>query len=51
MVEIAKKIRLEFLKFKDKEDVVKAFTIDDFTRAVPAGDSHIVSSGVGQAYN
>lgn len=51
MVEIAKKIRLEFLKFKEKEDVVKAFTIDDFTRAVPAGDSHIVASGVGQAYN
>ena len=51
MVEIAKKVRLEFLKFKDKEDVVKAFSIDDFTRAVPAGDSHIVSSGVGQAYN
>ncbi len=50
MVEIAKKIRLEFLKFKDKEDVVKAFNIDDFTRVVPAGDSHIVTSGVGQAY-
>jgi hypothetical protein len=50
MVEIAKKIKLEFLKFKEKEDVVKAISMDDFTRVIPAGDSHIVESGIGQAY-
>lgn len=51
MTEFAKKIRLEFLKITENEDIVKAFTIDDFTRALPAGDSHIVESGLGQAYS
>jgi len=50
MVEIAKKIKLEFLKFKEKESVIKAISMDDFTRVIPAGDSHIVESGIGQAY-
>ncbi|MGQ0794767.1 MAG: ribosome rescue protein RqcH [Nitrosopumilaceae archaeon] len=50
MVEIAKKIKLEFLKFKEKEDVIKSISMDDFTRVIPAGDSHIVESGVGLAY-
>ncbi|MGI0073527.1 MAG: NFACT RNA binding domain-containing protein, partial [Nitrosotalea sp.] len=49
MTDLAKKIRLEFLKIVENEDIVKAFTIDDFTRALPAGDSHIVESGLGQA--
>jgi len=50
MVEIAKKIKFEFLKFKEKESVVKAISMDDFTRVIPAGDSHIAESGIGQAY-
>lgn len=50
MAEVAKKIKFEFLKFKEKEDVVKAISVDDFIRVLPAGESHIVESGVGQAY-
>jgi predicted ribosome quality control (RQC) complex YloA/Tae2 family protein len=49
MVEAAKKIKLEFLKFKEKEEIIKAISIDDFIRVLPAGDSHIVESGAGQA--
>ena len=49
MTDLAKKIRLEFLKIVENEDIAKSFTIDDFTRALPAGDSHIVESGLGQA--
>jgi len=51
MGELAKKVKLEFMKFKEKEEIVKEISIDDFTRVLPAGDSHIVSSGVGEAYN
>jgi predicted ribosome quality control (RQC) complex YloA/Tae2 family protein len=51
MAEFAKKVKLEFMKFKEKEEIVKAISMDDFTRVLPAGDSHIVSSGVGEAYN
>ena len=50
MTEVAKKIKLEFLKFKEKEDAIKAISIDDFIRVLPAGESHIVESGTGQAY-
>ncbi len=48
MVEAAKKIKIEFQKFKEKEEIVKAISIDDFIRVLPAGDSHIVQSGTGQ---
>ncbi|HYL66455.1 MAG TPA: ribosome rescue protein RqcH [Nitrosopumilaceae archaeon] len=51
MVEVAKKIKIEFQKFKEKEDIVKAISIDDFIRVLPAGDSHIVESGTGRAFN
>ena len=51
MAEFAKKVKLEFMKFKEKEEVVKAISIDDFTRVLPAGESHIVESGEGEAYN
>ncbi|TLX77831.1 MAG: fibronectin-binding domain-containing protein [Thaumarchaeota archaeon] len=51
MVEAAKKIKLEFLKFKEKEEIIKAISIDDFIRVLPAGDSHIVESGVGMKSN
>jgi predicted ribosome quality control (RQC) complex YloA/Tae2 family protein len=49
MVEFAKKIKIEFQKFKEKEEIVKAISIDDFIRVLPAGDSHIVESSTGQA--
>ncbi len=49
MTEIAKKIKLEFLKFEEKQDVIKSISIDDFIRSLPAGDSHITDSGIGQA--
>lgn len=48
MTELAKKIRLEFLKLAENQDVIKAFTMDDFIRALPAGDGHIVESAEGQ---
>ena len=51
MTEIAKKIKLEFLKFEEKKEVVKSISIDDFIRALPAGDSHIIESGTGDAYS
>ena len=50
MAEIAKKIKLEFLKFKEKEEIVKTISLDDFIRVLPAGESHVVESGIGQAY-
>jgi len=50
MAEFAKKVKLEFLKFKEKEEIVKAISLDDFTRVLPTGESHIVESGHGEAY-
>ncbi len=47
MTELAKKVRVEFLKLAENQDIVKAFSIDDFIRALPAGDSHIVESAEG----
>jgi predicted ribosome quality control (RQC) complex YloA/Tae2 family protein len=46
MVEIAKKIKLEFNKMTD--NVVRSLSIDEFVRVLPAGDSHIVESGLGE---
>src|SRR6267143_334222 len=51
MVEAAKKIKIEFQKFKEKEEIVKAISIDDFIRVLPAGDSHIVESNTGMKSN
>jgi len=51
MVEVAKKVKVEFQKFKEKEEIVKAISIDDFIRVLPAGDSHIVGSGIGQTFD
>lgn len=51
MTELAKKIRLEFLKLAENQDIIKSFTIDDFIRALPAGDSHITESGLGEGYS
>ena len=51
MTEMARKVKLEFMKFKEKEEIVKAISMDDFIRMLPAGDSHIVESGHGEAYD
>jgi predicted ribosome quality control (RQC) complex YloA/Tae2 family protein len=51
MTEMAKKVKLEFMKFKEKEEIVKAISMDDFIRMLPAGDSHIVEAGHGAAYD
>ncbi|HJU14323.1 MAG TPA: ribosome rescue protein RqcH [Candidatus Nitrosotalea sp.] len=48
MTELAKKVRVEFLKLAENQDIVKAFSMDDFIRALPAGEGHIVESGEGQ---
>ena len=51
MVDVAKKIRLEFLKLQEKEEVVKSISIDDFVRVLPAGESHIVRTRKGEAHS
>lgn len=43
---LAKKIKLEFLKIM--EDETKPISIDDFVRVLPAGESHIVETGLGK---
>ena len=47
MVDIAKKIRLEFLKLE--EEIAKKISIDDFVRVLPAGSSQITEIGLGDA--
>jgi len=47
MVDAAKKIRLEFLKLE--EEIAKKINIDDFVRALPAGQSQIIEVGFGDA--
>ncbi|MDH3276790.1 MAG: ribosome rescue protein RqcH [Nitrosopumilus sp.] len=47
MVEVAKKIRLEFSKLE--EEITKQISIDDFVRALPAGQSQIKEVGYGDA--
>lgn len=51
MADLAKKVKLEFMKFNEKEEVIKSISIDDFTRVLPAGDGQIVEAGLGEAYN
>lgn len=46
MVEVAKKIKLEINKMTN--NVAKSLSIDEFVRVLPAGDSHIVESGLGE---
>jgi len=45
--DIAKKIRTEFIKMKG--EIVKNINLDDFVRVLPAGKSHVVESGLGNA--
>ena len=44
--DVAKKIRTEFIKMREG---VKNISIDEFVRALPAGSSHIIESGLGDA--
>ncbi len=46
MVDVAKKIKKEFSKIK--ENIVKEISVDEFVRVLPAGESHIVESGLGE---
>ena len=47
MVEVAKKIRVEFIKMEG--DIAKSINIDDFVRALPAGKSQIKDIGYGDS--
>lgn len=47
MVEVAKKIKLEFSKLE--EEITKQISLDDFVRALPAGQSQIKEVGLGDA--
>ena len=49
MVDAAKLIKKEFTKIKG--DIVKQISIDEFVRVLPAGESHIVESGLGEKAN
>jgi hypothetical protein len=39
MPDVAKKLRSDFIKLE--EDIAKSFTIDDYVRVLPAGQSHV----------
>jgi predicted ribosome quality control (RQC) complex YloA/Tae2 family protein len=43
MTDVAKRLRIEFIKLN--EDAAKQFTIDDFVRVLPAGESHVIDVG------
>lgn len=43
ITDTAKRLRVEFIKLQ--EDIAKQFDIDDFVRALPAGESHITETG------
>ncbi len=45
--DVAKKIRTEFIKMKG--EIIKNISLDDFVRVLPAGLSHIIESGLGNA--
>jgi predicted ribosome quality control (RQC) complex YloA/Tae2 family protein len=47
MVEVAKKIKLEFSKLE--EEITKQISLDDFVRALPAGQSQIKEVSFGDA--
>ncbi|MCV0393239.1 MAG: NFACT family protein [Nitrosopumilus sp.] len=47
MVDVAKKIRIEFLKLE--EDITKKISLDDFVRVLPSGKSQIKEINFGEA--
>ena len=46
MVDVAKKIKSEFVKLK--ENLTKNISLDDFVRVLPAGSSHVVECSLGE---
>ncbi len=44
---MAKKIKSEFGKLKG--EIVKNISLDEFVRVLPAGESHVTESGIGDA--
>jgi hypothetical protein len=47
MVDVAKKLKIEFSKLE--EEITKKISIDDFVRALPAGQSQIKEVAYGDA--
>ena len=47
LTDIAKKIKSEFGKLKG--EIVKNISLDEFVRVLPAGESHVTESGIGDA--
>ncbi|MFQ5573691.1 MAG: NFACT RNA binding domain-containing protein, partial [Nitrosopumilaceae archaeon] len=45
--DVAKKIRTEFIKMKG--EIIKNISLDEFVRVLPAGASHVIESGLGNA--
>ncbi len=45
--DVAKKIRTEFIKMKG--EIIKNISLDEFVRVLPAGSSHVIESGLGNA--
>lgn len=43
MPDVAKKLRTDFIKLE--EDIAKNFTVDDYVRVLPAGESHVTEVG------
>lgn len=43
MPDVAKKLRIDFIKLE--EDIAKNFTVDDYVRVLPAGESHVTEVG------
>ena len=49
LVDAAKKIKIEFAKLN--EEIIKPISIDEFVRVLPAGKSHVIEVGTGEALN
>ena len=45
--DVAKKIRIEFIKMKG--EIIKNISLDEFVRVLPAGESHVIESGLRNA--
>ena len=45
--DVAKKIRTEFIKMKG--EIIKNISLDEFVRVLPAGESHVIESGLRNA--
>jgi len=45
--DVAKKIKTEFIKMEG--EIIKNISLDEFVRVLPAGSSHVIESGLGNA--